>query len=239
MTRSSGLKWRSLAYTALIVAIPVALSGCAVGNLSNPFNRNDSADAPPLPPSTLPQNVTGSQAAPQSGMPAPPLAPVAPAAPSQTSAAAAVPSSNPGLATLPSGEAANCPEVVSWPQDRLVTVYQPGHTGEAMAIRHRGELTQLSRECRVYGNRMTVRYGIAGRVLLGPKGSAGTVSLPISIRVADASQRIIQSNAIRVSASVPSGNPVGYFSTVQEVSFPVTMGTRPQDYKIYVGLKQT
>ncbi|MFD0988387.1 hypothetical protein [Methyloligella solikamskensis] len=231
------MKLRSLAYTAAILAMPVVLSGCAVGSLSNPFNKNDSADAPPLPPSTLPQNVTGSAPAPSSGMPEAPVAPVAQA---QTSAPpAGAPSTNPGLATLPSGQAANCPEVVSWPQDRLVTVYQSGHSGEAMAIRHRGELTKLSRECRVYGNRMTVRYGIAGRVLLGPKGSPGTVSLPVSIRVAAADQRIIQSNSIRVSASVPAGNPVGYFSTVQEVSFPVTTGTRPQDYKIYVGLKQT
>jgi hypothetical protein len=57
--------------------------------------------------------------------------------------------------------------------------------------------------------------------------------------VAAADQRVIQSSSIRVSASVPAGNTVGYFSTVQEVSFPVAMGTRPQDYKIYVGLKQT
>ena len=219
--------------------MPVVLSGCAVGSMSNPFNRDDSADAPPLPPSTLPSNVTGSSAAPQpsADMPTSPVAPVAPATAEYPTTG--TPTANPGLATLPSGQAANCPEVVSWPQDRLVTVYQPGHTGDAMEVRHRGELTQLSRECRVYGNRMTVRYGIAGRVLLGPKGSAGTVSLPVSIRVATASQQIIQSSSIRVSASFPAGNPVGYFSTVQEVSFPVTMGTRPQDYKIYVGLKQT
>lgn len=120
-----------------------------------------------------------------------------------------------------------------------MTVYQPGHSGEAMAIRHRGELTKLSRECRVYGNQMTVRYGFAGRVLLGPKGSAGTVSLPVSVRVASSDQRIIKSDSLRVSTNIPAGNPVGYFSMVREVSFPVATGTRPEDYKIYVGLKQT
>jgi hypothetical protein len=222
--------------------MPVVLSGCAVGSMSNPFNRNDSADAPPLPPSTLPSNVTASQGAPQpsADMPTSPVAPVAPVAPASTAyPTTGVPAENPGLATLPSGQATNCPEVVSWPQDRLVTVYQSGNSGEAMDVRHRGELTQLSRECRVYGNQMTVRYGIAGRVLLGPKGAPGTVSMPVSIRVAAADQRVIQSSSIRVSASVPAGNTVGYFSTVQEVSFPVAMGTRPQDYKIYVGLKQT
>lgn len=222
---------RNFTYTVFLLSISVLLSGCAVGSLSNPFNRDDAADAPPLPPSTLPPSVTGAAPPSASEMPAPP--------PVSTASTVGAPSANPGLATLPSGEAAHCPEVVSWPQDRLVTVYQPGQSGEAMAVRHRGELTKLSRECRVYGNRVTVRYGIAGRVLLGPKGSAGTVSLPVSIRVAGADQRILQSSSLSVSAMVQSGNPVGYFSTVREVSFPVATGTRPEDYKIYVGLKQT
>jgi hypothetical protein len=38
---------------------------------------------------------------------------------------------------------------------------------------------------------------------------------------------------------VPSENPVGYFSMVKEISFPVTMGTRPEDYKVFVAFERT
>jgi hypothetical protein len=137
------------------------------------------------------------------------------------------------------GASAHCPQVVAWPQDRLVTIYQPGKVGDSLSIVHRGEITKLARECQLYGDRMVVRYGFAGRVLLGPKGSAGTVTLPVSVRVASADQKVISTDAVRVATTIPQGNPVGYFSMVKEVSFPIAMGTRPEDYKIFVGLQRT
>ena len=48
------------------------------------------------------------------------------------------------------GQALNCPQVVAWPNERLRTVYQPGHDADAMFVIHRGEITKLSRECQFY-----------------------------------------------------------------------------------------
>ncbi len=52
-------------------------------------------------------------------------------------------------------------------------LYEAGHTNDAQAIIHRGEITKLARECQFYGDRVVVKYGVAGRVLLGPRGSPG------------------------------------------------------------------
>jgi hypothetical protein len=41
-----------------------------------------------------------------------------------------------------------------------------------------------------------------------------------------------------VSATIPAGAPVGYFSMVREVSFPIQVGTRPEDYKIFVAFER-
>jgi hypothetical protein len=79
-----------------------------------------------------------------------------------------------------------------------------------------------------------VKYGVAGRVLLGPKGKPGPVTLPISIKVADANRRVLTRDAIQVSTMIQQQNLVGYFSVVKEISFPVAMGTRVQDYKVFV-----
>ena len=89
---------------------------------------------------------------------------------------------------LPAGFSAHCPQVVAWPRDRLLTVYQPGHVGEANSVVHRGEITKMARECQLYSDRVIVKYGFAGRVLLGPKGGPGTVTLSIDIRVAGTQQ---------------------------------------------------
>ena len=136
----------------------------------------------------------------------------------------------------PSG--ANCPQIVAWPDDRLLTVYQAGQVGDALAIRHRGEITKMSRECTLYGDRVIVKYGFAGRVLLGPKGQPGTVTLPVSVRVSDSDRKTLASDSMKISTTIPAGTPAGYFSMVKEVSFPIRMGTRPQDYKIFVAFER-
>jgi hypothetical protein len=140
---------------------------------------------------------------------------------------------------LPGGNSAHCPEVVAWPRDRLLTIYQPGHVGDNLAVIHRGEITKMARECQVYSDRVVVRYGFAGRVLLGPKGTPGVVTLPVSIRVAGAEQRTLATDKMTVSATVPANDPAGYFSMVREIAFPIQVGTRPEDYKVFVAFDRT
>jgi len=135
------------------------------------------------------------------------------------------------------GESLNCPQVVAWPNDRLRTIYAPGHDGDALSVVNRGELTKLSRECQFFGGRVVVKYGFAGRVLLGPKGKPGVVTMPVSIRAAGADKRTLATDKMKVTTTVPAGNSVGYFSMVREIAFPVQVGTRLEDYKIFVALK--
>jgi hypothetical protein len=140
---------------------------------------------------------------------------------------------------LPGGNSAHCPEVVAWPRDRLLTIYQPGHVGDNLAVIHRGEITKMARECQVYSDRVVVRYGFAGRVLLGPKGAPGVVTLPVSIRVAGVDHNTLASDKMTISATVPANDPAGYFSMVREIAFPIQVGTRPEDYKVFVAFDHT
>jgi len=140
---------------------------------------------------------------------------------------------------FPTGMSAHCPQVVAWPRDRLVTIYQPGHVGDQLAVLHRGEITKMARECQLYSDRVVVKYGFAGRVLLGPKGGPGAVTLPVSIRVAGTDQKTLATDKMTISTTVPQGDPAGYFSMVREIAFPIQMGTRPEDYKVFVAFDHT
>ena len=140
---------------------------------------------------------------------------------------------------LPGGNSAHCPQVVAWPRDRLLTIYQPGHVGDQLAVVHRGEITKMARECQLYSDRVVVKYGFAGRVLLGPKGAAGAVTLPVSIRVAGSDQKTLAADKMTITTTVPPGDPAGYFSMVREIAFPIQMGTRPEDYKVFVAFDRT
>jgi hypothetical protein len=135
---------------------------------------------------------------------------------------------------IPASESAShCPPVVAWPHDRLLTVYEAGHT-DSLSVVHRGEITKLARECQLYSDRVTVKYGFAGRILLGPKGQPGTFTLPITIHVANVDHKVLANDAVKISATIAPGEPVGYFSMVKEVTFPIVVGTRPEDYKVFV-----
>jgi hypothetical protein len=135
---------------------------------------------------------------------------------------------------LPAGFSAHCPQVVAWPRDRLLTIYQPGHVGDANSIVHRGEITKMARECQLYSDRVIVKYGFAGRVLLGPKGGPGTVTLGVNIRVAGTQQNTLATDKMNITATIPAGDPAGYFSMVREIAFPIVVGSRPEDYKVFV-----
>jgi hypothetical protein len=144
-----------------------------------------------------------------------------------------------GSSDIDPASGTHCPQVVAWPTDRFLTAYQPGHTGDSLSIIHRGEITKLARECQLYPDRVVVRYGFAGRVLLGPKGMAGTVTLPVSIHVADVEHKTLAKDAVKVTTTIAQDNPVGYFSMVKEISFPIVQGTRPEDYKIFVAFDRS
>ena len=41
-----------------------------------------------------------------------------------------------------------------------------------------------------------------------------------------------------ITTTVPPNAPAGYFSMVREIAFPIVVGTRPQDYKVFVAFER-
>lgn len=137
---------------------------------------------------------------------------------------------------LGGGEAQpGCPRFVTWPRDSHVTIYEPGRSGDGLAIMHRGEITKTARECHMSGTQVTVKYGFSGRILLGPRGQSGPISLPINVFVTDAKRDRIVTDKLRVDASVAVENPIGYFSAVRTITFDVPEGARPGEFEVFVG----
>jgi hypothetical protein len=131
-----------------------------------------------------------------------------------------------------------CPRFNIWTRDGHVTIYETGRIGDGLAVMHRGEITKTARECNIENGRVTVKYGFSGRVLLGPKGKTGNVQLPLSIFVTDAKRERVATDRVRVDVPVALDKPIGYFSTVREVSFTIPEGARPGEYEVYVGFER-
>lgn len=144
-----------------------------------------------------------------------------------------------GTSSVPLGEiAAGCPRLSVSPHGNHLTIYEDGRAGDGLAIMHRGEITKTARECQIEPGRVTVRYGFSGRVLLGPRGHAGNVKLPITVVVTDAKRARVTGDTVSVDATVAVDNPIGYFSTVRSVTFDIPEGTRPGEFEVFVGFDQ-
>jgi hypothetical protein len=133
-----------------------------------------------------------------------------------------------------SGPASGCPRFKIWPADRHITVYEPGRVGERLAMRHRGSITKVARECEINGQQVSVKYGFAGRVLMGPRGQDGVVDLPVNLYLTRADGSRIRSERVTVEVELRRENPVDYFSVVRTISFEAEPGTAPSSYKLFV-----
>jgi len=110
----------------------------------------------------------------------------------------------------------------------------PGPTN----VRYQGALGQLARECAVLGETMTMRVGIEGRVLIGPKGGPGNLTVPLRVAlVAEGPQpRTILSKFYSVPVNVPEGASQAIFSLVEDdLTFPLPADKRLDNYMVYVG----
>ncbi len=132
-----------------------------------------------------------------------------------------------------------CPRFQVAARDHHVTIYEPGRAGDGLGVMHRGEITRTARECSIQGTRVTVKYGFSGRVLLGPRGRPGLITLPVQVSVLDSKRASIASDRAMIESSVTLDNPIAYFSQVRTVTFEVPQGARPGDIDVFVGFDRT
>jgi len=131
-----------------------------------------------------------------------------------------------------------CPPVQVEGGQRYVTSYEGKRVGDGASVIHRAEITKTARECQPTMGMVQVKYGIAGRVLLGPKGKPGTISLPAVMQVLDKAGNKVKSDAVTVTVTITKENPLSYFSIVRDVTIPVKDGTAAQDYTISIAFEK-
>ena len=76
-----------------------------------------------------------------------------------------------------------CPPIQVRQGTSTMEVYERGHEKEQAFVRYLASISQTARECTVSGDTVSIKVGIAGRVVAGPKGSAGNITLPVRIAV--------------------------------------------------------
>jgi len=61
------------------------------------------------------------------------------------------------------------------------STWQTPTGGGTTELKYQASLGQMARECAILGDTMTVKVGVEGRVLTGPKGTPGTIQVPLRL----------------------------------------------------------
>ncbi len=105
----------------------------------------------------------------------------------------------------PAESSPGCPTIALLPGTEAQRSLQPGASGN-VGVRYQYSLFNVGRECTVSGNRVAIKVGADGRVLLGPAGTAGRFDVPIRIAVfSEAQRKAVESRLFKVPVQLGGG----------------------------------
>ena len=140
----------------------------------------------------------------------------------------------PGPAPLeaPSG----CPTISLLPGTESQRVMSPGASGN-QGLRYQYTLATVGRECTISGDRVSIKVGADGRVLLGPAGAAGRFDVPIRVAVfSEAQGKPVESKLFKMGVAVPAGQASVPFQFVSDSVVVRIPPGRTGEYSIKVGI---
>jgi hypothetical protein len=129
-----------------------------------------------------------------------------------------------------------CPDLRVREGTEVIRRYERGKEDDAGSIIWQASIGDTARECLydTQGN-VTIRIGVSGRVLAGPKGGPGVVNLPLRIAVIKHQQAVLYSEVKPLAITIPASNST-VFRNVYEATVPSP--GRDRNYLIYVGFDE-
>lgn len=109
--------------------------------------------------------------------------------------------------------------------------YAGNRSNDASALRYQGVIDRFSRNCVVSNGLITVQMGAVGRVILGPSGAPGNVSVPLRF-VVERDGMAVFSQRYDVSVNAQGSSANEFAHSVEGIAVPYTGG---ESITIWVG----
>ncbi len=131
-----------------------------------------------------------------------------------------------------------CPPVEVQTGAETLTTYERGHDNDPQFVQFQDSITKTARECHpVDADTLAIKVGIAGRVVAGPQGKIGAVTVPLRIVVASQhSDKVFYNKAYKVSVTLGPDYTGEFTPVFDDVVVDVTEEDR--DLIVYVGFDQ-
>jgi len=194
------------------------------------------------------------------GDPAPSAAPSAPTATAQSAAEPATPASSTASFTnrvrsffagnsaslpaaaptpgAPPAPAIDCPSVTYRQGAVSYALNSQGAENAALGLRYQASFGQTARECVVSGDQLTIKVGVQGRVVVGPAGGPGQLTIPLRYALVreGLEPQTLWTKFFSVPVTVPDGQlNVPWLHIEQEMTVPLPSERDLDAYVVYVG----
>jgi hypothetical protein len=114
-----------------------------------------------------------------------------------------------------------------------------GGNNPAMSLKYEGTLVRAARQCALVNGQMVMKVGVEGRIVLGPQGAPGEITVPLRIAIVDQSPgqlKTILTKLILIPVTVASLDDNPSFSHVEDgLAFPMPASGDLDDYLVYIG----
>lgn len=132
-----------------------------------------------------------------------------------------------------------CPDVQVRDGTQMMAVFEKGKEGDYGAIRFQGTIRKYARECRTDASgTTTIKVGVAGRLLAGPKGATGATVLPVRVVLVRDGDEVLYSKLYPVNVTIAPGTAAADWDLV--APDVVVTGDKSQgNFVIYVGFDES
>lgn len=238
---------------AALLGVALLASGCSAA--SSLLGGPAASTAPPsaAPPPAAPPPAASVPGAAASASASPAASPGAsasatPAAAPATQSSRWLPS---GVANFFSGSSDKGPQPVAGAAPNVECPYIDVREGAstltirtsgdnpAMSLKYQGMLVRAARQCALVNGQMMMKVGIEGRVVLGPQGTPGQITVPLRIAIVDqspAGEKPILTKLILIPVTIGSLDDNPTFTHVEDgLAFPMPASGDLGSYLVYIG----
>jgi hypothetical protein len=118
-----------------------------------------------------------------------------------------------------------------------MAINSPG-SDNALSLRYQLSFTQTARECVLRGNDLTIKVGVQGRIVVGPAGGPGPISIPLRYAlVREGSEpKTLWTKLFTVPITIQQDQlNVPWLHIEEEMTVPRPSSDELEAYVIYVG----
>ncbi len=114
-----------------------------------------------------------------------------------------------------------------------------GGDNPAMSLKYQGTFVRAARQCALVNGQMVMKVGVEGRVILGPQGTPGQITVPLRIAIVDESpgqSKTILTKLILIPVTAASLDDNPAFTHVEDgLAFPMPPSGELGNYIVYIG----